>query len=175
MSSFNKNVLSRAFLCMLLSFFIVHDSIAQKFLVMYKSGYTSRLRFYLDDEISVRLNKENFYRTGNIVAFTDSSFLLNGNYILLSDVDAILIKKNTGGRSLLRSLTYMLPIGAVFITGVTAANSLLNDHEPLVPDNIYYLAGGMVIAGLIIYPFTYRLYHMKHHPLSIIDISFSSN
>jgi hypothetical protein len=168
----SKNLFKRTFLIILLSFFIMHESNAQKFLAMDKSG-SKRLRFYANDEINVRFKNEKSFRNGRIAMITDTSFFLNGSNIVLKDVDAILIRKKTGGHALLRNATYMLPIGGVFITGITAANSAINDHHPLVPKSIYYTAGGLALAGLMIYPLTFRVYRMKHHPLKIIDVSFS--
>jgi hypothetical protein len=173
MRPLSKTLFRQSFLIMMLSFLIIHQSTAQKYLAMDKSS-SKRLRYYLGDEINVRLKDEDFFRNGTIAAFTDTSFFLNGNYILLTDVDAILIRKHDGGHELLRKLTYMLPIGGVFIVGVTAANSAINHHEPLVPEKTFYIAGGMALTGLLIYPFTFRVYHMKRHPLKIIDISFST-
>jgi hypothetical protein len=174
MHPYFTSLLKQLFLFILLSFSIIHQSAAQKYLSAYKSN-GKNLRYYQGNEINVRLKEEDFFRNGIIAAFTDTSFFLNGEYIPLSEVDAILIRKEDGGHSLLRSMSYMLPIGGVFIIGVTALNSAINDHQPLVPEKIFYLAGGMALTGLLIYPLTFRVYHMKRHPLKIIDISFSTN
>ena len=164
--------MQRTALYIVISFFFSYHATAQKYLAMDKSG-AKRLRFYVNDEINVRLKNEKSFRNGNIAMITDTSFALNGSYIFLTDVDAILIRKKTGGHALLRNATYMLPIGGVFITAITAGNSAINDHEPLVPKSIFYTAGGLILAGLMIYPLTFRVYRMKHHPLKIIDVSFT--
>ena len=147
------------------------DVSAQKFLALEKHGKIKRLRFHVNEKINVRLNGENFFRSGYIEEFTDTSFFLDGENIALSKINAVLIRKNKSGYSLLRQLAFYLPAGGIFFLGVTAINSGINNSTPLVPENIYYLSGGMAVAGLLLFPLTFRVYHTKNHPLKIIDVS----
>ncbi|MBK5285161.1 MAG: hypothetical protein JJE25_07130 [Bacteroidia bacterium] len=128
----------------------------------------------MNDKINVRLNGEKIFRSGYIDEINDSSLFLDGDNIPLSKVNAILVDKNKSGSALLRSLSTMLPIGGAVIIGLAAANSVINNDYPLIPKNTYYVAGGMAAVGLLLYPFTFRVYRIKHHPLKIMDASISA-
>jgi hypothetical protein len=146
---------------------------SQKFLALEKHGRIKRLRFFANDKINVRLKEESFFRSGYIDAFTDSSFFLDGENISLQRVDAVLVHKTKGGHALIRQLVYYLPAGGIFITGLAATNSVINNESPLVPKKTIYTASGMAVTGLLLYPLTFRVYRTKKHPLKIIDVTIS--
>ena len=146
---------------------------SQKFLALEKYGRIKRLRFYVNDKINVKLNNENFFRSGYINELGDTSFLLEGESILLSKVNAIRIDKDKRGSVFLRSLGVMLPLGGAFFLGITAGNSLINHSYPLVSENMCYVTGAMAATGLLLYPLTFRVYHIRHHPLKIIDVTIA--
>ena len=152
---------------------ISFDVSAQKFLALEKHGRIKRLRFFENDKINIRLSGETFFRSGTVDAFTDTSFFLDGENISLKKIDAVLVRKTKGGHALLRQLVFYLPAGGAFFLGITAANSLINDSEPLVPKNMFFVTGGMAAAGLLLYPLTFRVYRTKNHPLKIIDVTIS--
>jgi hypothetical protein len=154
--------------------FISVEALSQKFLALEKRGRVNRLRFYAGEKINVRLSGENFYRSGFIDAFTDTSFFLDGENILVKKIEAVLVHKTRGGQALLRQLVFYLPAGGAFFLGITAANSAINDSAPLVPESMYYTAGSMAAAGLLLYPLTFRVYKTKNHPLRIIDVTITS-
>ena len=159
------------FLCLL--FFLPASTFSQKFLALEKHGRVKRLRFFVNDKISIRVSEETFFRSGYIDSFTDTSFFLDGENIPLAKIEAVLVNKSKGGHALLRQLVFYLRAGGIFFVGITAANSLINDSNPLVPKNMFYAAGGMAVAGLLIYPLTLRVYRTKRHPLKIIDVTIT--
>jgi hypothetical protein len=161
---------------LLSSVFLFPEAVhSQKFLALEKHGRVKRLRFFVNDNISVRLNGEKFFRNGSIEEFTDSSFFLNGENILLKRINAVHVSKTKGGHALLRQLAFYLPAGGAFILGLAAANSAINNESPLLPKNTLYTAGGMVVTGLLLYPLTFRVYRTGRHPLKIIDVTISQN
>ena len=154
-------------------FFSPAEIFSQKFIALEKHGRIKRLRFYVNEKINVRLTGENFFRSGYIDELTDSSFFLDGENIQLKKIDAVYVYKIKGGHSLLRQLVFYLPAGGVFIIGLAAVNSVINNDYPLVPKNTLYVAGGMSVTGLLLYPLTFRVYRTKNHPLKIIDVTIS--
>lgn len=158
---------------MSLLFLFPISALCQKFLALEKHGRIKRLRFYENDKINIRLNEEKFFRSGYIDAFTDTSFFLDGENISLKKIDAVLIRKTKGGHALLRQMVYFLPAGGVFILGLAAGNSVINNDYPLIPKSTYYVAGGMALAGMLLCPLTFRVYKIKNHPLKIIDVTIS--
>ena len=159
---------------MSLLFLFPETTFSRKFLALEKHGRIKRLRFFENDKINIRLQDENFFRSGYINEFTDTSFFLDGENISIKKIDAVRIHKTKGGHVLLRQMVFYLPAGGVFFFGITATNSLINDSEPLVPKNMYYSSAGMAAAGLLLYPLTFRVYRTKRHPLKIIDVSIVS-
>jgi hypothetical protein len=147
------------------------SAVAQKFLAIDKSGKVKRLRFYVNDKINIRIQDENFFRSGHIDAIEDTSFIFEGAHIPLSRVDAILVYHNKGGSPFLKELSIKLPIGAVFLLAITAINSAINSSYPLIPTTMYIITGTMVATGLILYPLTFSIYKTTKHPLKIIDVT----
>ena len=150
------------------------SGVAQKFLAIDKSGKVKRIRFYENEKINIRLNDENFFRTGNIDAIGDSSFVFDGKTIALSDINAIIVYKNDGGHAFIKELSSNLPAGGVFLLLVTAANSLINASYPLVPVSMYIISGSLVAGGFLLRPLTYRIYKAKKYPLKIMDVSIAT-
>ncbi|HLG34945.1 MAG TPA: hypothetical protein VI757_08710 [Bacteroidia bacterium] len=173
MHSHRKKYFLKYALSALTFFFILNDVCAQKFLALEKHGRIKRLRFFEGDKINIRLQDENFFRSGYIDAFTDTSFFLDGENIPVSKVNALLVYKSKGLHPLLRELTVKLPFGGIFVMSLASINSVINNDYPLIPKNIYYVAGGMAVAGLLLYPLTFRVYKVKRHPLKIIDVTIS--
>ena len=144
---------------------------AQKFLAIDKSGKVKRLRFYVNEKINIRLQDENFFRSGYINAIEDTSFIFEGKSIPLSSVDAILIYKNKGGHAFIKELSVKLPGAGVFLLLVTTVNSLINASYPLIPASMLMITGGMAATGILLHPLTFRVYKTKNHPLKIIDVT----
>ena len=168
--------LRKEYLIPLLTVFllIAYSGTAQKFLAIDKSGKIKRLRFYINDKINIRLQDENFFRSGYIDAIEDTSFIFDGKNIPLSRVDAMLVYKNKGGHALIKEASGKLPVAGIFLLAVTAVNSLINSSYPLIPVNMYLICGGMVVTGFLLHPLTYRVYKAKKHPLRIIDVTVMS-
>lgn len=165
----------RYFLILLTAFYFISSTAsAQKFLAIDKSGKIKRLRFYVNDKINIRLNDENFFRSGYIDAIEDSSFIFDGNRIPLSRVDAILVYKTGGGHAFLREASAKLPVGAAFLLFVTTVNSLINHSYPLIPANMYIICGGIAATGFLLRQLTFRKYQTKKHPIKIIDVTISN-
>src|SRR5215467_11766636 len=96
------------FLFFITALFISNTVSAQKFIAIDKSGKEKRLRFYTGDKINIRLNDENFFRSGYIDAIADTSFIFEGKNIPLSWVNAILVYKDEGGHAAVKELSNKL-------------------------------------------------------------------
>ena len=152
---------------------ICTSATAQKFLAIDKSGKIKRLRFYINDKINIRLDDENFFRSGYIDAIDDTSFIFEGKNIPLSRVNALLVYKNKGGHALLKELNGKLPAAGIFLLFLTGVNSLVTKSYPVIPATIAIISGSMIAAGLLLRPLTFRVYHAKKHPLKIIDVTIA--
>src|SRR5258705_3219304 len=138
-------------------FLLCNQAAAQKFLAIDKSGKIKRLRFYINDKINIRLNDENFFRSGYINAINDTSFIFEGKNIPLQNVNAILFYKNKGGHAFIKELSSKLPGAGIFVLFVTAVNSLINSSYPLVPGSIYLITVRIAATRFLLHPLTFSI------------------
>lgn len=134
------------FAVFLLLFLMVSQLVfAQPTIALDKKGKEKRVHFYEGDKIRVRLiSKEKV--SGLIDAIYDSSFVVQGRKIQLSEVHTIY-----SSRPVFKYIGSVLVIGGVFYTGIDMVNNTFKSgNNYVLSQNTLWYAGTSVGVGLVL-------------------------
>ncbi len=128
--------------------FLISPLHAQRILLVEKSGKFKNFKYFVGDDISLRLKAGNEKHRGTIHEITDSSILINfDNEILLSEIGMIL--KPRWGWSLLSNVTRIAGLGYMALDIV---NNTINNSAPIVDESTLLIGAGMVAFSYAILP-----------------------
>jgi len=138
-----SNLLFAAFLLLFLAFSQL--AISQPVLGLDKKGKQKRLHFYEGDRLRVKLvTNEKVH--GRIDAIYDSSFVIHGRKILLSEVRTVY-----SSRPAFRYIGALFVIGGLFYTGIDIVNNAVTPENNYVfSQNTLVYAGTSVGIGLVL-------------------------
>lgn len=121
---------------------------AQRILLVEKAGKFKNFKYFVGDDITLRLEDGNEKHRGTIHEITDSSILINfDNEIMLSDIKMVL--KPRWGWSLLRNVTRIAGMGYMVLDVV---NNTINNSSPIVDESTMFIGAGMVAFSYAILP-----------------------
>lgn len=123
-----KHIILSTVIGCLLSFFPL-SAFSQKILALDKPGKVNRIRYKVDDFISLKTVDKQMIG-GNISFIGDSSFQVGKTTVKLSEIKYI--KKTQGGYgwSLLGNISLVAGLGYF---GLDASNRIINGDKPIVP------------------------------------------
>lgn len=151
-----KNILK----ILILILFIPCFSLAQeyeKFISIGATGKTKRMKFYQGDPISLEL--KNLTRIhGTITAIKDSSFIVEGTNIPVSEVSVILLTKATLVSHALSVLTG--GCGAGFII-IDSFNNLITSERPVFKPRAIIAGTALIATAGLIHVLIHKKYRIK--------------
>lgn len=153
-AAYFRKILRLVLAAMTLTLFATSPSTAQvpeeparmePFLLLEKPGTTKRFRYFVGDEITLKLKEEKDFRVTTVIGFTDTSFFITDNInIALDEVEALADRSKVKGVKKL-AITSFTVVPTVFL--LSAANNLFNTgRRPLIGSEVYGVSG--VFAGL---------------------------
>ena len=143
------------FFCTILTLILLSiptNSNAQRSLGLDKNGKVKRLHFYEGQSIRIKLvDKEKV--AGNIDAIYDSSFVIEGRKILLSEVEMVYSKRGP-----LRFIGGAFMVAGAFYFTIDAVNNLFNYSARgyVFSDSVWLPSAIAVGTGAILYYFSIR-------------------
>ncbi len=155
--------MNRVFLVfiILIGFSLACQAQVEPFLLLEKPGTSSRIRYYVGDEIEFKRYKEkNFYK-GTIVQLSDTSFYVdNYVHIPVREVEFLADRSKVKGIHTI-GITTLLVIPTFFL--FSAANNTFNTGDtPVIDQEVYPLAivFGVIGGGALLY--NGRRYRLKN-------------
>ena len=142
--------LSLTFILLLLM--SVQVAFSQHTLGLDKSGKVKRIHYYAGDHLKIKLlDKEKV--SGRLDAIFDSSFVIDGRKILLSEVSTVY-----STRKAMRFLGGALMVSGTFYFGIDAINNILNYNSRgyIVSNSVWLPSAIMVGTGGILYLLSVR-------------------
>ena len=121
-----------------------------EYLVIEKPGTSKRYVYIKGDEIKLKLLNESVYLSGNIELFLDSSLVIDGHSIKLSEIEQI--KRNRAGEFMPKaiSLSYKLPVAGILLMLFEGISAELQNETPLVEENTMVIAGALIAGGILL-------------------------
>jgi len=140
---------------------------AQKVLVLDKIGVKlKRIKYYEGDFIALRVLNDRVIYKGELHALSDSSFMINSNYIAIDSVQSI-IKYSKGAKA----LTYTAFSIAAITTLIMIVDKSIKGELDQVPEQLI-LPAVFTGIGLIAKPFWKRTYRLgNNRVLKVLDLS----
>jgi len=140
---------------------------AQKILVLDKIGFKlKRMKYYEGDFIAIRVLNDRVIYKGELNAISDTSFLINSNYVEIDSVESI-IKYRKGAKA----FSFTAFSVAAITTLVLVVDQSIKGNIESVPNKLTVplVFTGMGLAAIPFWKRTYRL--NKNMVLKMIDLS----
>ena len=129
-------------------FLLAPDVIAQRILLVEKPGRFKNYKYFVGDDIALKVAPFNEKHEGIIYEITDTSLLINfDDEIMLDDIQMIL--RPRWGLTLLSKVTRIAGAG-YFILDVV--NRSINNQSPIVDDNTLMISAGLVAFSYALVP-----------------------
>lgn len=141
---------------------------AQKIVAFDKPGKVKRIRYYHGDLIKLKLNSgERVF--GTIDQIMDSSFVVQGMVIGLTDVSRVFNTQRLAGFSFFSKLLFRA--GLAYFPIVTV-NRAINDDDPTFSQQAAIISGSMLATGIIFRLIANKSYKISEdRPLKILDLT----
>jgi hypothetical protein len=138
---------------------------------MDKGGRNKRIRFFTGDIITFKTHESRKYTSGLIEHIGDSVTISKVNYGI-DEFYKLKVDREPEMRALYLSGAVYLPVAACVFLLAEGVSSQLHGDYPLLEQKQIKLAAGLVLAGLIMYRLSYRIYKIgEKHPLKIYNLS----
>jgi hypothetical protein len=142
---------------------------AQNIFVLERPGTVKNFKYYQGDNIKIRTISSDTIISGPINRIFDSSIIINNsNEILIADMAAIYKKR--WGYGFLQYLTIFA--GAAYL-GINSLNGIINDDQPVVPQETLIISGSLIAFGLALTPLTTRKFKIDNEKWRIIILDFT--
>jgi hypothetical protein len=128
------------------------------------------IRMYKTNEhIKLKTVSSNKKIEGRIYLISDSSLVLNyETEIMLDDIAEIY-----RSRHMFRLLqTLSLTAGLLYLS-ISTLNGLINNDNPIVPEETLKISGGLLIAGVLLTPLTTRVHKIKENKWKVKILDFT--
>lgn len=128
------------------------DSFCQSnaYLVVEKPGTPNRQLYKTGDAITLKLKSETIYLTGTIELLLDSSMVVEGHALRLSEIEKIKFKRQGELMPKVIGLSYKLPVAGILLMFFEGATAKMQGENPLVEENTMIIAGGFIGAGILL-------------------------
>ena len=134
---------------LLLLSFVGPELIAQRVLLVEKPGRFKNYKYFVGDDIIVKIAPYGEKHEGTIHEVTDTSLLINfDNEIMIDDIEMIL--RPRWGFNLLSKVTRIAGAG-YFVLDVV--NRSINNQSPVVDQNTLMISAGLVAFSYALVPF----------------------
>ncbi|MBT8196281.1 MAG: hypothetical protein HKO56_05680 [Bacteroidia bacterium] len=120
------------------------------YLVVEKPGTSNRQLYKTGDDISLKLKSESVYLTGTIELLLDSSMVVEGHAIRLSEIAKIKHRRTGELMPKVVGLSYKLPIAGVLLMLFEGASAEMQGESPLVEENTMVISGALISGGLLL-------------------------
>ena len=120
----------------------------QKLIVLENKITMKRIRFYENDIIRIKSKYMNKSYNGFLNTIKDSSIIVNGNEIPLSDVGTIVID-----RVRIQKLSMITGFSGLIYGSLGILNNLIDDETPIISNSTTIGSGGLLGITAILYPF----------------------
>jgi hypothetical protein len=159
----------RQYLIYWLLFLIGSSLAAQNILVLERPGTVKNLKYYQGDKIKIRTIAADTIISGSINRIFDSSIIINNsNEILIADMAAIYKKRWGYG-----FLQYLTIFAGVAYLGINSFNGIINDDQPVVPQETLIISGSLIAFGFALTPLTTRKFKIDNEKWRIIILDFT--
>ena len=140
---------------------------AQKIISLQKPGKVKRIRYMIGDQIHVQLKDKTKIR-GNITMILDSTFAIDGEYVDLDNINAVL-----KDRKFFSFVNTLSKTAFVFFGGISTVNAIGNHEEILTEETKVTFAtiGAVAVATEFLARRKYRL--KRCCSLRILDITMT--
>jgi hypothetical protein len=118
--------------------------------VVEKPGTANRHLFKTGDEITLKVKSESVYLTGAIELLLDSSMVVEGHALRLSEIEKIKLRRKGELMPKIVGLSYKLPIAGILLMLFEGASAEMQNESPLVEENTMVIAGGLIGAGILL-------------------------
>lgn len=128
------------------------DSFCQsyEYLVIEKPGTSKRYVFTRGDLIKLKTTGESVHLSGKIELLLDSSLVVDGHSIKLTEIAQIKINRSGEFMPKIISLSYKLPIAGILLMLFEGISSELQNESPLVEENTMVIAGSLIAGGILL-------------------------
>lgn len=163
---FNSAGAYRFVILILLLVFISNPVVSQKVLTLDIIGIKlKRIRYNEGDRIAIKIKNEKVIYKGELYAISDSSFFINGNYIALDSVSAV-VKYSKAAKGISVSA-----FSVAALTGVISGLDIALKGGEINQGN-YFVPAVFTGIGLALLPFWKRTYRLGENKiLKVIDLS----
>lgn len=150
----------------ILFFLLINQAFAQLILVHEHENPKKRDRFFAGSPMTY-VHQNGIRFSGYLESILDSSIILSGEEVLLSDIKTILHHRR--GIQFLSNLSLT---GAVFYVGLDLTNALLSRSKPLIGSEVLPIGAALAGSGLILRSFRYNRRKVSDkRKLKVLDTS----
>lgn len=129
-------------------FLLSGSVLAQNIFLLEKPGTIKNKKYHVGDHIKIRTITKDTIISGVINKLGDSALIVDyNNEVLLSDIQMIYTKR--WGFNLLQRI---FQISGFSYLGISTLNGLINNDQPMVPEETLIISGGLIAAGFAMVP-----------------------
>lgn len=134
---------------LLIFIFLLPGSIlAQNIFLLEKPGTINNKKYYVGNHIKIKTIAKDTIISGVINKIYDSALIVDYNSeIRLSDIKMIYTKR--WGFNLLQRI---FQVSGFSYLGLSTINGLINNDQPIVPEETLIISGGLIAAGFAMVP-----------------------
>jgi hypothetical protein len=137
----------------------------QQFLLIESTRNFKNYKYFLGDNIRVKIRSEGRIIEGEITGLNDSSLYLGSwEEILFNDIEIIYRQ-----RTFIPFIRGVLLVAGVGYFAVDSFNRLINNDSPVILSETVLISGGLVASNFLLIPLRYKRIHAERWQFTYID------